>query len=149
MDKTIVRRTFWFDPAMRHSTVNLTVYSQTVPVYGRNLFKKKRYKQRYVEKQPEISQFKNCTAMMNDKRFPLTLYFSWFVVACDESFNATFICESPTGVQGSINHYITSNSSCDKDWFQLHDNCFKIFASSSPVIITKLVANAVHTTVLC
>ena len=133
MDKTLVRRTFWFDPAMRQSNVNLTVYSQTAPVYGGNLFEKERYKQRDVEKQPETSQLKNCTAMMNDKLFPLSFSSSWFVVACDERLNATFICESPTGVQGSINKYIASNSSCDKDWFQLRENCFKMFASTSPV----------------
>ena len=128
-----MRQTFWFNPAMRHSTVNLTVYSQTAPVYGDNLFEKERYKQIDVEKQPEISQFKNCTAMMNDIIFPMSLSSSWFVVACDKPLNATFICESPTRIQGSIYNHINSNSSCEKDWFQLHENCFKMFESPSPV----------------
>ena len=66
MDKTLVRQTFWFDPAMRHSAVNLPVYSQTAPSDGDNLFEKERYKQKDDQKRPKISQFKNCTAMMND-----------------------------------------------------------------------------------
>ena len=51
---------------MRHSAVNLTVYSQTAPSDGDNLFEKERYKQIDDQKRPKISQFKNCTAMMND-----------------------------------------------------------------------------------
>ena len=45
------------------------------------------------QQQPEVSADKNCTAALTNHNFGR---FYWIVVACDKTFNATYICQSNT-----------------------------------------------------
>ena len=87
------------------------------------VWKKHQSKPIVDNKQPEISQLKNCTGAITQLGLPI---YPWMAVNCDTKYKAAFVC------QENISHKPISrvevNRTCDDNWFMVDGStkCFSV-----------------------
>ena len=84
--------------------------------------------------QPLFSLTDNCTAG-RPSEYQRTLL--WFVIPCDESFNATYVCqkEKPIAYMPLLQSLMALNKTCDKGWFLMEgtQKCYTLFATNKMI----------------
>ena len=84
--------------------------------------------------QPLFSLASNCTAGRPNE-YQRTLY--WFVIPCDESFNATYVCqkEKPIAHMPLLWSLLAMNKTCDQGWFLMAgtQKCYTLLATNKMI----------------
>ena len=132
VDGTRLTHTFWFEPDIhRKKEIN-----KTIQVLSTNTtITREAGPESWRDKQPDQSLHKNCTVAVidSDPKF----YMKWYVIPCNETFLATYICQSP--VHSHTSHPVSSPNphlDCEENWFGLanHSKCYMMIRS--PLTLT-------------
>ena len=119
MDKSPLHETAWYHPG-HFPFSNWTSY-----VLENGYYKTKPQVRRidYTKVQPDISTFKNCTAVLSHHSADR---FSWITIPCDKQFEVTYICESHRPQQIEIRP--PPDKTCDANWltFEGEERCLSI-----------------------
>ena len=125
-DGTQLTHSYWFEPNLyRIKSVNRTTQIlSTNTVMTRDPGQKG-----WTDKQPDQSLNKKCTVAVID--YDLQYYMKWFVVSCNETFDASYICQrrlQPHTTLSLQNPYFA----CEKKWFAVsnHSKCYMMITSS-------------------
>ena len=96
--------------------------------------KKARTTNSFHSSQPLFSSADNCTAG-RPSEYHRTLL--WFVIPCDEFFNATYVCqkEKPIAYMPLLQSLMALNKTCDKGWFLMEgtQKCYTLLATNKMI----------------
>ena len=118
MNKSPLKWTYWFDP-LTVSLINLTTFTMDKGVWIEH-----QSKPIVVNKQPGISQLKNCAAAIT--QLGLHVY-PWMAVNCDTKYEAAFVCQSIAKSHKPPSR-VSVNRTCDSNWLMVDGStkCFSV-----------------------
>ena len=129
-----LRLTSWMSPKHRFAWNYYASIEVLIAEGGEIKTMKQATNSSFHSSQPLFSFADNCTAG-RPSEYQRTLL--WFVIPCDESFNATYVCQKEKNIayMPLLRSLMALNKTCDKGWFLMEgtQKCYTLLATNTMI----------------